>query len=918
MLADALGHAAELARRGRRAPGRGHHPDRGAGRRRGGARRPAAGAAGASLLERDRGGPAAAAEALARTPEQLPVLAQAGVVDAGGAGFLLLLDALLARRRRAPPARSRRRRRSRSISHNRDAGRRRGRRTATARIGEGIGDHAVGDLRYEVMYLLDAPDDSIADFKEVWAGIGDSIVVVGGDGLWNCHIHTDDIGAAIEAGVDAGRPQRIRVTDLVEQVEEERWVREGAEAPGAGPSLEPTGPAADAPAWWPWSPATGSAGSSAPSACTTRWSGGQSMNPSTADLVEAVEAVGSDEVVILPNNKNIRPGGRAGRRPDRQDGAGGAAPGASSRGSPPCWPTTRRPTPRSTWPAMGESAARVVPAEITRAVRDTTTDAGEVREGDWIGVSRDGVMSIADSAVMATRLLLSRLLEPTARARHPHRGGGGQGGRHPPDQRVAERGVPRRGARGPPRRPAALPVPARPRVGRPGGGVLRPDAPGSEPSAGGRARHGLGPQGGPAGRAGASSPCFDLLTTFPRRYIDRTRAGRRVGPRGGGRRPPCWPRCARVRSRRARNGRTVVDVVVRDDTGTLDVVFFNQPWRAKQLAEGTEAIFWGKVGDYRGQRQMVNPVVDVVAGVDEPAVGRRRRTLRILPVYPASAKAGLTSWEIGTFVEEALERAGELADPLPERVAGVAGPVGPDRGLPGHPRARDDGRGRRRPGAAWSSTSSSGSSWPWSCAGGPSSTTPGPSATRSRRSKWPGRRTARWWRGSWPACPSTLTRAQRQALAVIVADLAGPFPMHRLLQGDVGSGKTVVALAALLAAVQSGHQGALMVPTEVLAEQHDAAVRPAGDAGPDGWRADVRVELLTSRVKGKARARSCWPDLAGGDVDDRGRHPRPADRGGRVPLARRRGDRRAAPLRRRAAGRPAGQGRRRATPTCWS
>ena len=138
----------------------------------------------------------------------------------------------------------------------------------------------------------------------------------------------------------------------------------------------------------------------------------------------------------------------------------------------------------------------------------------------------------------------------------------------------------------------------------------------------------------------------------------------------------------RVRSRRARNGRMVVDLSVRDDTGTLGVVFFNQPWRSSQLAEGTEAIFWGKVGEYRGQRQMVNPVVDVVAGVDEPAVGRRRRTLRILPVYPASAKAGLTSWEIGTFVEEALERAGDLVDPLRRGVAGVVGPVGPHRGLP--------------------------------------------------------------------------------------------------------------------------------------------------------------------------------------------------------------------------------------------
>ena len=71
----------------------------------------------------------------------------------------------------------------------------------------------VGDLRYEVMYFLEAPDETIPAFKDVWAGIGDSIVVVGGNGLWNCHIHTDDIGAALEAALDAGRPRNIRVTD---------------------------------------------------------------------------------------------------------------------------------------------------------------------------------------------------------------------------------------------------------------------------------------------------------------------------------------------------------------------------------------------------------------------------------------------------------------------------------------------------------------------------------------------------------------------------------------------------------------------------------------------------------------------------------------------------------------------------------
>ena len=69
--------------------------------------------------------------------------------------------------------------------------------------------------------LLDATDATISGFKEAWAAAGDSIVIVGGDGLWNCHIHTNDIGAAIEAGIDAGRPHHIRVTDLIEEVEEE-------------------------------------------------------------------------------------------------------------------------------------------------------------------------------------------------------------------------------------------------------------------------------------------------------------------------------------------------------------------------------------------------------------------------------------------------------------------------------------------------------------------------------------------------------------------------------------------------------------------------------------------------------------------------------------------------------------------------
>ena len=141
------------------------------------------------------------------------MLADAGVVDAGGTGLLLLIDALLhVVDGRALPEPS-------VVAARADR--------AMIAVGHGVGSSGEGDvsdLRYEVMYLLEAPDETVPAFKDVWAGIGDSIVVVGGDGIWNCHIHTDDIGAAVEAALDVGRPRDIRVTDLFEQVDAERWV----------------------------------------------------------------------------------------------------------------------------------------------------------------------------------------------------------------------------------------------------------------------------------------------------------------------------------------------------------------------------------------------------------------------------------------------------------------------------------------------------------------------------------------------------------------------------------------------------------------------------------------------------------------------------------------------------------------------
>ncbi len=350
---------------------------------------------------------------------------------------------------------------------------------------------------------------------------------------------------------------------------------------------------------------------------------------------------------------------------------------------------------------------------------------------------------------------------------------------------------------------------------------------------------------------------LDLLTTFPRRYIDRTAradvSGLEVGAPAA-----VLAEVVRATSRRVRNGRAMVNLTVRDETGTLEVVFFNQPWRARQLGEGTEAIFWGKVGEYRSTRQMVNPVVDVVAGVEEPVVGRARRTLRILPVYPASAKVGLTSWEIGTYVEEALRRAGELVDPLPEdwrtsldlwertaAFAAIHAPETMDVVGPARRRLIFDELFRLQLALVLRRRAFEHNARALRHQVSPLEITGAKSGTLVER--------------FLADLPFTLTSAQRKALAVIVADLAGPFPMHRLLQGDVGSGKTVVALAALLGGVQSGHQGALMVPTEVLAEQHAAAIGTMlGDLG-------VRVALLTSRVKGKARAQML-ADLADGSV----------------------------------------------------
>ena len=341
-----------------------------------------------SLTTMVRGARDNARDALAFTPEQLPVLKEAGVVDAGGAGLLLFFDALCVvvandPAPEPPPVES-------IVLHVRE------------QPGH-YGAVDVANLRYEVMYLLDADEVKMHAFREVWAGIGDSIVIVGGDGLYNCHIHTDEIGAAIEAALDAGTPREIRITDLSEQIVEERWVREGS---AAQPEDVTTAPATSVVAV-----VVGDGVGRIFRSLGVRElvKGGQSMNPSTSDLVEAVLATGSQQVVILPNNKNIRlVAEQVNALVDQEVTV--VATNSIVEGFAALLAYDPDASAHDNAKEMCESASHVVAAEVTQAIRDTSTDAGQVHVGDWIGLNAEGVRSVADSIAGAANKLLAGLV----------------------------------------------------------------------------------------------------------------------------------------------------------------------------------------------------------------------------------------------------------------------------------------------------------------------------------------------------------------------------------------------------------------------------------------------------------------------------------------------------------------------------
>ena len=351
----------------------------------------------------------------------------------------------------------------------------------------------------------------------------------------------------------------------------------------------------------------------------------------------------------------------------------------------------------------------------------------------------------------------------------------------------------------------------------------------------------------------------DLVTHYPRRLDDRgalTDISRlQVGEHATvlGRVKQAEQSTFRPRRGGRLGTRTVVTIT--DGERDITATFFNQAWRAGHLKPGTVAFFSGKVTMFRGRRELNTPIVEVLGGgdVDDFDVDE---TQRYWPIYPATAR--ISSKTIAACVQQALAVLDEVPDPLPEAVPQERGMLGYDAALRlvhqaqsplefrrAQERLRFDEAfvlqtvlAQRRSLARTLSAE------------------PRPARAAGLRERFDER------------LPFELTAGQREIGEVIAADLARTFPMQRLLQGEVGSGKTVVALRAMLQVVDCGGQAALLAPTEVLAAQHYrgilALLGPLGEGGMlTGDEAGTQVTLLTGSTPA-ARRRSALEDMATG------------------------------------------------------
>ncbi|MGK5738835.1 DAK2 domain-containing protein [Micromonospora sp. URMC 103] len=315
----------------------------------------------------------AAALALARTPEQLPALARAGVVDAGGRGLCLLLDALLevvtGERpvRRAPAPR------------------------AAAPPATAVRETGSEQYAYEVQFLLDAEREAVDRLRHVLAGLGDSLVIVGdgaAGGTWNVHVHVNDVGAAIEAGVDAGRPHRIAVTRFADQVASPAAATDGrgavVVAPGAG---------------------------------IAELFGGEGAtvvpgNPSTGELLDAIRATGAARVVVLPNDPNTQAVANAAAKEAHRLGVKVSVVPTRSPVQALAALAVRDPGRRfeDDVIAMAEAAGACRYAEVCHASREALTVAGPCRPGDVLALVEGEVHLIGADLVDTCVAVVDRML----------------------------------------------------------------------------------------------------------------------------------------------------------------------------------------------------------------------------------------------------------------------------------------------------------------------------------------------------------------------------------------------------------------------------------------------------------------------------------------------------------------------------
>jgi ATP-dependent DNA helicase RecG len=358
----------------------------------------------------------------------------------------------------------------------------------------------------------------------------------------------------------------------------------------------------------------------------------------------------------------------------------------------------------------------------------------------------------------------------------------------------------------------------------------------------------------------------DLLQHYPRHHVDRTQlrtiselAALPPAERGG--EETVLARVDRVdRPFRTRTGKKLIKGRIRDETGSIAVTWFNMEWIARALRPGTEAFFYGKLDSFRGRLQMTMPRFELVRTGREPFnVGR------IIPVYPATAD--LSSDEIRKLMWEALRDRSPILDPVPDELRHRLHLMtrGEALRLYHFPEdLREVKKAEDRLVFDEVFTLQLGLVY--------------------RKKKL--ERTVRGVQHDWPSAdslpesflaelPFQPTAAQRRAVEEVSTDMAKPFPMHRLLEGEVGSGKTVVALYASLVAIEGGYQAAFMAPTEVLAEQHHLTVtdlldRAFGSEEARNLFAAVSrrpvVRLLTGSTPATRRSK-ILTQVAAGEVD---------------------------------------------------